>query len=70
MIHLLECFLRRHGEMPKRILVYREGVSDSQFQMVLVKEMQAYKEVIIYFGHAVESVKISVVMVQKRHLTR
>ena len=37
---LLEVFMSRNkGQMPKQIIIYRDGVSDSQFQSILESEL-------------------------------
>lgn len=44
MFELLKTFRARHGGfMPKRIIVYRDGVADNQFQDVHDKEIPAFK---------------------------
>nr|BAV72135.1 argonaute protein 4B [Marchantia polymorpha] len=58
-----------HECKPQQILVYRDGVSESQFDQVLDKELRAFK-------HACRSMqdgynpRITFVIVQKRHHTR
>jgi eukaryotic translation initiation factor 2C len=42
---LLDAFSRRnHGATPRKIIVYRDGVSDNQFESILEREVTAYKE--------------------------
>lgn len=70
MTALLDAFFRRNNEMPKRIIIYRDGVSDSQFERVLEKEIHSYKEALANKGYGPETCQIAVVMCQKRHQTR
>ncbi len=44
MFQLLTAFCARNDEhMPKRMIVFRDGVADNQFQEVLDVEIQAFK---------------------------
>ncbi len=44
MAQLLTAFRDRNkGQMPKRMIVYRDGVADNQFQEVLDTEVPAFK---------------------------
>ncbi|KAJ0446175.1 putative Piwi domain, ribonuclease H-like superfamily [Helianthus annuus] len=52
---------------PNKIVVYRDGVSDGQFEMVLNKEMVDMKKA-IYTEHYRPFVTF--VVAQKRHTTR
>ncbi len=56
--------------MPRRIIIYRDGVSDNQFEKVLEKELTAYKEALMQRGYGEDSVQIAIIMCQKRHNTR
>ena len=68
---LLDAFSRRNnGATPRRIIVYRDGVSDNQFETVLEREVTAYKEALMLRGFGPDDVQIAVVMCQKRHQTR
>jgi hypothetical protein len=68
---LLDCFCKRNnGNMPRRIIVYRDGVSENQFETVLEKELAAYKDALAQRGYDENSVQIAIVMCQKRHQTR
>ncbi|KAJ4975442.1 hypothetical protein NE237_000548 [Protea cynaroides] len=52
---------------PKKILVFRDGVSDNQFDMVLNEELMDLKKAIQCDGY---SPTITLVIAQKRHHTR
>lgn len=67
---LLKTFKFRNGVMPKRIIVYRDGVADNQFEDVIHKELPAFKGAIEELGYPADSVAIAVVVIQKRHHTR
>jgi eukaryotic translation initiation factor 2C len=68
---LLETFCHRNeGRMPRRIIVYRDGVADNQFESVLEKELNAFKNAFMERGYSEGYVKIAIVMCQKRHSAR
>lgn len=68
---LLERFaMKNNGDSPTRIIVYRDGVADNQFDEVVERELAAYQEAIDDRGLPANSVKISIVVCQKRHHTR
>ncbi|KAI4374454.1 hypothetical protein MLD38_012447 [Melastoma candidum] len=66
---LLISFRRATGQKPKRIIFYRDGVSEGQFYQVLLYELDAIRK-------ACESLEpnyqptVTFVVVQKRHHTR
>eukprot|EP01034_Spumella_vulgaris_P023600 gene23599-29836_t len=71
MAQLLSAFRARHdGQMPKRIVVFRDGVADNQFEEVIGMEVPAFKNALAQLGFSDDSVAISVVICQKRHHTR
>lgn len=44
---LLEMFMsRNNGKMPKQIIIYRDGVSDSQFGSILLSELPSIKGIL------------------------
>lgn len=59
---------RNRGKMPEHIIVYRDGVSDGQFQQVIDFELPAIKTALDHQGYP--DVKISIIVCQKRHQTR
>nr|AGC95229.1 argonaute-3 [Penaeus monodon] len=67
--NLLIAFFRRTGKKPERLIMYRDGVSESQFYTVLAYELNAMRE-------ACKSLPgeyrpgITFIVVQKRHHTR
>ena len=70
MFKLLGSFKERNGgHMPKHLLVYRDGVADSQFEGVLEKELTCIQDAILQHG-AENIVKVAFVVCQKNHHTR
>ncbi|KAF0908875.1 hypothetical protein E2562_028754 [Oryza meyeriana var. granulata] len=67
---LLVAFYNRNGgRKPKRIIFYRDGVSDGQFYQVLLYEMDAIKKAIASLDPDYRPL-VTFVVVQKRHHTR
>lgn len=68
----IDLWKKKNGAAPKNIIVYRDGVSEGQFQQVLEKELPrmraACKENKRYPGK--EQPKISIIVSVKRHHTR
>ena len=71
MVKLLDLFRRRNGAMPSNIIIYRDGVSDGQFDQVLKFEMPMIKDALALLGYMDnDKVKIAIVICQKGHHTR
>lgn len=77
MLDHLRLFQLRNGRLPERIVVYRDGVSESQFQAVLEGEVSRIRAAVNRIdqarrqqGLAGYTPKISFIVVQKRHHTR
>ena len=69
--HLLKAFaVRNQGQYPRRVIVYRDGVADNQFSELLDKEISAFKNAVMLCGLVEESLKMSIVVCQKKHHTR
>ncbi|GBB99127.1 hypothetical protein RclHR1_03420010 [Rhizophagus clarus] len=66
---LLKKFYQNSGEKPRRIIFYRDGVSESQFVKVLQDEMNAIKGACQALD-ATYKPTVTYVVVQKRHHTR
>ncbi|KAK4399510.1 protein argonaute 2 [Sesamum angolense] len=66
-LDLVKTYVRLNNIMPKRIVVFRDGVSEAQFVMVLNKELLDLRRVFYNSGY---QPKITVVVAQKRHQTR
>ena len=69
-VNLLQTFKRKNNVFPQHIIVYRDGVSDGQFPIVLEKELPQIKNAFALVGLLEDAVKISVVICQKGHHTR
>ena len=70
MYGILTTFKGRHGALPQNIVVYRDGVSDSQFDEILSSELKAIKGALALHGQPDDGSRISFVIVQKNHHTR
>ncbi|KDQ50202.1 hypothetical protein JAAARDRAFT_63333 [Jaapia argillacea MUCL 33604] len=73
MVERLNAFKERNSNiLPKRILVYRDGVSEGQFQTVVGDELPKIKEAFKKFGNAKApyNPKLTIVICGKRHHTR
>ncbi|KAF5762029.1 putative post-transcriptional gene silencing PAZ-Argonaute family [Helianthus annuus] len=66
-LDLVNTYAKFNGVKPNKIVVFRDGVSDDQFEMVLNKEMVDMKKA-IYTEHYRPFVTF--VVAQKRHTTR
>ncbi|KAG6395868.1 hypothetical protein SASPL_141999 [Salvia splendens] len=58
---------RLNGIKPKKIVVFRDGVSEGQFDMVLNEELSALKRAVFDYHY---QPRITLVVAQKRHKTR
>lgn len=67
----LRVWLKANGSLPKKILLYRDGVSEGQYTLVLNQELphfeDAFKEL---YGSKANWPKLAVIVVGKRHHTR
>ncbi|RHZ71116.1 hypothetical protein Glove_262g41 [Diversispora epigaea] len=68
--NLLHAFYIRNNTLPDRILFYRDGVSEGQFEHVLRIEVKALKAVFESIYRKGFEPKLTFVVVQKRHHTR
>lgn len=66
-LSLLKKFEQKNGQLPSRIVFYRDGVDSGQFQDVLDQEMCALKRACAKLN---KPVKITLVVVVKRHHTK
>ncbi|MCO5598302.1 hypothetical protein L7F22_052394 [Adiantum nelumboides] len=55
---------------PERVVMFMDGVSEGQFEMVLQDELHAMKEAMVAVGGPNYMPKITWIVVQKRHHTR
>lgn len=62
---------RNQGGLPNKVIVYRDGVSEGQYHIVLDKEYPAFKKAFDkLYGAESKHPKISIIIVGKRHHTR
>lgn len=62
---------RNMQRLPNKVVVYRDGVSEGQYKLVLEKELPAFTAAFnILYGKPEKHPKISIVVVGKRHHTR
>lgn len=66
---LLRKFYQKTGMKPQRMIFYRDGVSDSQFQQVVTKEVSAIRQACALLEDGFKP-NITFVVVQKRHRAR
>ncbi|KAK7603257.1 hypothetical protein V9T40_003256 [Parthenolecanium corni] len=65
----LEFYIKKNGHEPQKIIYYRDGVSEGQFQQVLVAELLAIRRACSMIRPSYEP-PITFLVVQKRHHTR
>ncbi|PWY68874.1 RNA interference and gene silencing protein [Aspergillus eucalypticola CBS 122712] len=63
---------RNHGKLPENILLYRDGVSDTQYGSVLSVELPQLRKACrdLYGSLSLNQPRITIVIVGKRHHTR
>ena len=67
--HLMMFYKSTGGYKPHRVIMYRDGVSEGQFLVVLQHELTAIREACIKLEHDYKP-GITFIVVQKRHHTR
>lgn len=70
MTDLLKRFFEVNKRLPTYIVIYRDGVSEGQFDEVMVKELGKLKEAFTKFEDGKYDPKIMFLVVQKRNHTR
>ncbi|KAJ3150918.1 argonaute 1 [Geranomyces variabilis] len=65
---LLDLFYARAGTYPKKVIFYRDGVSEGQFTEVAIQEITALKKALKEKG--VQDAKVTFLVVNKRHHVR
>lgn len=68
----LKLYQKHSKKLPKRIIVYRDGVSEGQFNQVIDQELPKIVESFAAFGNAKQQYrpKLTIVICGKRHHTR
>jgi len=70
MIGLVRTFKRKNNSVPHNMIVYRDGISEGQYNDVLNIEIAALRDAIKMNGADPAMVKITFVACSKRHATR
>lgn len=66
----LKFYQQRNKKLPGKIMYYRDGVSEGQFEEVLSIEMSAIRKALTKIYGSKEPAKVTFIVVQKRHHTR
>ncbi|KAI1655200.1 Piwi-domain-containing protein [Daldinia decipiens] len=66
----LNLWCSRHRSYPKNIIVYRDGVSEGQYKLVVNEELPKLKDACKKLYSQVDMPRITIVVVGKRHHTR
>jgi hypothetical protein len=61
---------KNQGRLPNKVVVYRDGVSEGQYKLVLEKELPAFHNAFAKLYKPNNLPKISIIVVGKRHNTR
>ncbi|KAL9247583.1 hypothetical protein vseg_021001 [Gypsophila vaccaria] len=67
---LLLAFKQNNGVLPRRIIFYRDGVSEEEFSSVLLREMCAIREACQSLEEEDYLPPVTFIIIQKRHHTR
>lgn len=68
---ILQSFCERNeGKIPRRMIIYRAGLNEHQYDQVLEIELMAFKNAFDHRGFQPDYVKMAVVVCQKRHHSR
>jgi len=65
----LDLWREKNGKLPEKILIYRDGVSEGQYKIVLNEELSKIRQACNIYGSDTQP-KITIVVVGKRHHTR
>lgn len=70
-VERLQLWQKRNRGLPNKVIVYRDGVSEGQYRIVLEEEYPSFKKAFDQlYGAEKNHPKISIIMVGKRHHTR
>lgn len=72
MVERLKAYQAKNNKLPTRVLVYRDGVSEGQFQIVVGEELPEIKAAFKQFGtpKALYNPQLTIIICGKRHHTR
>lgn len=67
----LTLWRRKHQRLPSKLILYRDGVSEGQYEMVLNDELPGIQDAFLkYYGAEKSWPKLAIIVVGKRHHTR
>ena len=68
----LDYWKTKHTGLPENLLIYRDGVSESQYEAVLQEELSQLRNTcrVMYGEEEEDQPKITLIIVGKRHHTR
>ncbi|KAK3709738.1 hypothetical protein LTR37_010765 [Vermiconidia calcicola] len=67
----LDLWRSKHNKLPTKIVIYRDGVSEGQYELVLSNELPAFvKAFDKQYGKVAQHPKVAIIIVGKRHHTR
>lgn len=67
----VQCYMNVHGTVPSKILIYRDGVGEGQFQFVVDHELKQVKEQLeAVYARENKELKMAFIVVTKRINTR
>jgi len=69
-VNLLKKFYSTTKQKPRKLIMFRDGVSEGQFQTVMAMELTAIREACKSMGDGTYRPEITYIVVQKRHHTR
>jgi len=70
-VERLECWQKfNNRQLPKKIVIYRDGVSEGQYPLVLRHELSAFHQAFEQVYKGQEWPKVAIIVVGKRHHTR
>ena len=61
---------RNQGKFPETIIVYRDGVSESQYDQVISNELPSIRNAFELEGMYADSIKLAIIICTKRHKAR
>jgi eukaryotic translation initiation factor 2C len=69
-VERLKLWQKKNGKLPERVIVYRDGVSEGQFSIVMEQEYPQFVKAFEKLYHNAKHPKVSIIVVGKRHHTR
>lgn len=70
-VERLKLWQKKHQKYPSKIIIYRDGVSEGQYHLVLKHELPSFNKAFgVCYGAKEKWPKIAIIVVGKRHHTR